>query len=55
MSQKANESFDSGASADLFYSESNLTHLQRGVDALNAGKEIQHEPAEDGNEAENSD
>ena len=30
-------------SADPFYSESNLAHIQRGIDALNAGKGVEHE------------
>ena len=30
-------------SADPFYSESNLKHLQRVVAELNAGKSVQHE------------
>lgn len=30
-------------SADPFFSESNIAHLQRGVNALNAGKGIEHE------------
>lgn len=30
--------------ADPFYSESNLAHLRRGIDALNRGKGVEHEP-----------
>ncbi len=30
-------------SADMFYSESNMEHLRRGVEALNAGKGVEHE------------
>ena len=33
-------------SADMFYSESNMEHLLRGVEALNAGKGVEHEPIE---------
>lgn len=33
-------------SADPFYSESNMAHLQRGISALNAGKGVEHEPIE---------
>jgi DNA-damage-inducible protein J len=33
-------------SADPFYSESNMAHLQRGINALNAGKGVEHEPIE---------
>ena len=28
---------------DLFYSESNMAHLMRGVAALNAGKGVEHD------------
>ena len=31
-------------SADMFYSESNMAHLRRGIAALNAGKGEEHEP-----------
>ena len=34
-------------SADPFYSESNLKHLQRVVAELNAGKSVEHEIIED--------
>ena len=34
-------------SADPFYSESNLKHLQRVVAELNAGKSVEHESIED--------
>lgn len=30
-------------SADPFYSESNMAHLRRGINALNAGKGVAHE------------
>ena len=30
-------------SIDPFYSESNMAHLRRGVEALNAGKGIEHD------------
>lgn len=30
-------------SADPFYSESNLAHLHRGIEALNAGKGVSHD------------
>ena len=30
-------------SADMFYSESNMAHLRRGVEALNSGKGVEHE------------
>ena len=30
-------------STDPFYSESNMTHLRRGIEALNAGKGVEHE------------
>lgn len=33
-------------SADPFYSDSNMAHLRRGVEALNAGKGVEHEPVE---------
>lgn len=33
-------------SVDPFYSESNMAHLRRGIDALNAGKGVLHEPIE---------
>ena len=33
-------------SADMFYSESNMAHLRRGIAALNAGKGEEHEPIE---------
>lgn len=34
-------------SADPFYSESNLKHLQRAIAELNAGKGVEHEIIED--------
>ena len=33
--------------ADPFYSESNMTHLRRGIVALNAGKGMEHDIIED--------
>ena len=30
-------------SVDPFYSESNMAHLRRGVEALNAGKGVEHD------------
>lgn len=30
-------------SVDPFYSESNIAHLRRGVEALNAGKGVEHD------------
>ncbi|MBD5507422.1 MAG: type II toxin-antitoxin system RelB/DinJ family antitoxin [Lachnospiraceae bacterium] len=30
-------------SVDPFYSESNMEHLRRGVEALNAGKGVEHD------------
>lgn len=30
-------------SVDPFYSESNMAHLRRGVEALDAGKGVEHE------------
>ena len=32
--------------ADPFYSESNMKHLRRGIEALNAGNGIEHEMIE---------
>ena len=34
-------------SADPFYSDSNIRHLRRGMQALNAGKGIEHSPIEE--------
>ena len=34
-------------SIDPFYSESNLAHLRRGIEALNAGKGVEHEIIEE--------
>lgn len=34
---------DSILSIDPFYSESNREHLRRGVEALNAGKGVEHD------------
>lgn len=33
--------------ANPFYSDSNMKHIQRGIEALNAGKGIEHELLED--------
>ena len=33
--------------ADPFYSDSNLAHLQRGIKALNEGKGVEHDRMED--------
>jgi DNA-damage-inducible protein J len=35
--------FDVTTESDLFYSESNLAHLRRGVAALNSGKGVEHD------------
>ena len=50
MSNKAEHNFDEIERAkeilneeDLFYSESNIEHLRRGVEDLNAGKGVPHE------------
>ena len=32
---------------DPFYSDNNMAHLRRGIAALNAGKGVEHEPADD--------
>lgn len=32
--------------ADPFYSASNMSHLRRGIAALNAGEGVEHEPVE---------
>ena len=37
-------------SADMFYSESNMAYLRRGIAALNAGKGVEHELIEDDGE-----
>ncbi len=34
-------------SADPFYSEANMAHLMRGVEALNSGKGVEHEIIEE--------
>ncbi len=34
-------------SVDPFYSESNMAHLRCGMNALNAGNGVEHEPIED--------
>jgi len=35
--------FEITTEADPFYSESNLTHLRRGIAALNSGKGVEHD------------
>ena len=40
-------------SIDPFYSESNLDHLRRGIAALNAGKGVEHELIEAGDDEKN--
>ena len=35
--------FDITTDPDLFYSDSNLAHLRRGVAALNSGKGVEHD------------
>lgn len=47
MSQKLNENFDSKIAVDPFYSASNMAHLRRGIDALDAGNGVEHEIIED--------
>ena len=39
--------FEIAASDDPFYSESNLKHFRGGIEALNAGKGVEHEPLEE--------
>ncbi len=39
--------FEIVANDDPFYSESNLKHLRRGIECLNAGKGKEHEPIEE--------
>ncbi len=34
-------------SVDPFYSESSMAHLRRGVEALNAGKGVEHDNIEE--------
>jgi DNA-damage-inducible protein J len=34
--------------ADPFYSDSNMRHIKRGIEALDAGKGVEHELLEDG-------
>ena len=34
-------------SVDPFYSETNMAHLRRGIEALNAGKGVEHEIIEE--------
>lgn len=55
MSQKLNENFDSKIAVDPFYSASNMAHLRRGIDALDAGNGVEHEIIEDESKAENDD
>ena len=55
MSQKLNENFDSKIAVDPFYSASNLAHLRRGIDALDAGNGVEHEIVEDKSKADNDD
>ena len=55
MPQKPNDDFDFKIAIDPFYSESNLAHLRRGMDALDAGKGVEHEIAEDESNGENND
>ena len=55
MSQKLNENFDSKIVVDPFYSASNMAHLRRGIDALDAGNGVEHEIIEDESKAENDD
>ena len=55
MSQKPKENFDSKIVVDPFYSASNLAHLRRGIDALDAGNGVEHEIIEDESKAENDD
>ena len=38
--------FDVTTESDPFYSESNLAHLRRGVEALNSGKGVEHDIVE---------
>lgn len=38
-----NNRMDEEVSVDPFYSESNMAHLRRGVEALDAGKGVEHE------------
>ena len=52
MSQKLNENFDSKIAVDPFYSASNMAHLRRGIDALDAGNGVEHEIIEDESKAE---
>ncbi len=36
--------------SDPFFSESNMAHLRRGIEALNSGKGVEHETIEVGDE-----
>ena len=38
--------FDVTTESDLFYSESNLAHLRRGIAALNSGRGVEHDITE---------
>ena len=55
MSQKLNENFDSKIAVDPFYSASNMAHLRRGIDALDAGNGVEYEIIEDESKAETDD
>ena len=55
MSQKLNENFDSKIAVDPFYSASNMSHLRRGIAALEAGNGVEPEIIEDESKAENDD
>ena len=52
MSQKPKENFDSKIAVEPFYSASNLAHLRRGIDALDAGNGVEHEIVEDKSKAQ---
>ena len=45
MSREKRIPFD--VSIDPFFSDSNIAHLKRGIESLNAGKGIEHELIED--------
>ena len=47
MSQKLNENFDSKIAVDPFYSASNMAHLRRGIDALDAGNGVESKAEND--------
>ncbi|MBE7722868.1 type II toxin-antitoxin system RelB/DinJ family antitoxin [Lacrimispora indolis] len=48
MSREKRIPFD--VSIDPFFSDSNMAHLRRGVEALNAGKGVEHDIIEAGDE-----